>query len=75
MNTPCEICGKPVPDYEPEYCCSGWQCGCMGVPIEPCVCSVECSNALFDHIGMPMDERRKVAGIELWVNPTDPQNP
>lgn len=40
----CELCDKnPVPDYVPEYCCTSINlgeegCGCMGRPIEPCVC-------------------------------------
>ena len=45
MN-PCEICGKPVPDYVPQYCCSGDECGCLGLPIEPCVCGDACWAAL-----------------------------
>jgi hypothetical protein len=38
----CEICGADMPDYEPEYCCDGTMCGCMGMPISPPVCSNEC---------------------------------
>ena len=41
----CLICGKPVPDYEPEICCDGTDCTCQGGPIEPCVCSQECDRA------------------------------
>ena len=43
----CLICNKSVPDYEPKFCCNGYQCGCMGQPIEPCVCSEECYQKLF----------------------------
>lgn len=44
----CVICKIEVPDYEPEYCCSGMQCGCMGAPIEPCVCrKKECLDKVF----------------------------
>ena len=39
---PCEICGKPVSNYKPEYCCDGRSCACGGRPAEPCVCSREC---------------------------------
>ena len=42
----CVICQKPVPDYVPEYCCSGEGCGCLGLPIEPPLCSKECGNKL-----------------------------
>ncbi len=42
----CIICGKEVPDYEPKMCCSGRECGCLGLPTEPCVCSQECYNTV-----------------------------
>lgn len=35
----CVCCGADVPDYEPEYCCSGKDCGCGGGPIEPPLCA------------------------------------
>ena len=63
---PCLICGKPVDDYEPEFCCSGKDCACMGMPTEPCTCSVECERAVFDFIGHPYEERRELAGIAKW---------
>lgn len=59
----CEICLTPVSDYEPEYCCSGYMCGCFGKPIEPCVCSERCYKALMDGIGKPMAQRAKDAEI------------
>lgn len=37
----CEMCNKPVSEYEPEFCCPGRDCGCGGLPIEPCLCD-EC---------------------------------
>lgn len=37
----CEKCGKPVYGWIEERCCSGHECGCMGLPITPCWC-VEC---------------------------------
>lgn len=41
-----KICDMPqcyeiieVPDdYEPEFCCSGYQCGCHGYSINPLFC-------------------------------------
>ena len=68
MTSDCLICEKPVDDYEPKMCCSGFECGCMGLPIEPCVCSIACSDALFKYIGMEYEDRRIKAGIELWVS-------
>jgi len=62
----CIICGKPL-DYEPQYCCDGKDCGCMGGPVEPPVCSTACLDACIDYIGLPFDERRQKAGIELYA--------
>lgn len=42
----CMVCGKEFKDLEPKMCCSGRECGCMGMPIEPIVCSHECYNKL-----------------------------
>ena len=63
----CIICGKPVLDYFPKFCCSGVECGCLGKPIEPCVCSSECDAAVYDFIGLPFDERRQKAGIKKYI--------
>ena len=62
----CLICGKPVPDYEPKYCCNGFECGCMGMPVDPCTCSLRCDQAVFDYIGLTFDERRILAGISRY---------
>ena len=42
----CEICQVFVPGFEYIGCCSGFECGCMGKPIEPCICSTECWEVL-----------------------------
>ncbi|MDF2563749.1 MAG: hypothetical protein K0Q53_144 [Massilibacillus sp.] len=45
----CVACGceiKVEDDYEPEYCCSGKDCGCMGRPINPEFCN-ECEIKIF----------------------------
>ena len=68
---PCMICQKPIPDFKPEYCCDGVDCGCMGMPIYPCVCSDKCYEALMKGIGKPYDERRKDAGIAVYRCPDD----
>ena len=62
----CLICQKPVLIYTPVFCCDDWECGCQGAPLNPCVCSSECSDALFKYIGFPYEERRKKAGIKLY---------
>lgn len=56
MSYLCEHCQKPVCDYTPQICCDGFQCGCMGRPTEPCVCSTECWNALLNHRQMTAEK-------------------
>jgi hypothetical protein len=37
----CDGCGdfiKVTKDYEPSMCCSGFECGCYGMPIDPVFC-------------------------------------
>ncbi|MDD5650781.1 MAG: hypothetical protein PHF86_10275 [Candidatus Nanoarchaeia archaeon] len=67
----CLICGKPIKDYIPKYCCDGTDCGCYGLPIEPCICSDICEKALFDYIGKTMEERRILANIKKWEESTE----
>jgi len=69
----CLICSKPVPEYEPKFCCNGSDCGCMGVPTNPCVCSDECAKALFDGIGKTFEQRRIDAGITRFSADTESQ--
>lgn len=42
----CMKCGTPVPDYEARYCCSGRECGCYGLPLEPPLCE-ECATKFY----------------------------
>lgn len=42
----CMVCGEIFMGPEPKMCCSGRDCGCMGMPIDPIVCSEECYNHL-----------------------------
>lgn len=42
----CMACGKEFMGEEPKVCCSGRECGCMGMPIEPVVCSDDCFNVI-----------------------------
>lgn len=41
---PCVVCGAPVYDYKPKMCCNGSECGCKGLPLEPCTCSKDCEK-------------------------------
>ena len=63
----CLICTKPVPEFVSKYCCNGIDCGCMGQLLEPCICSDRCWDALIAGIGKPYDERRRDAGIEVYL--------
>lgn len=38
----CFVCKREMPDFKPQYCCDGRECGCYGQPIEPPICSIEC---------------------------------
>jgi hypothetical protein len=44
----CCECKQLMPeDYKPsQACCSGYQCGCMGLPDWPAVCSQACNNKM-----------------------------
>lgn len=42
----CEVCGAFVPGFEYRMCCNGFECGCRGLPVEPCVCSEQCWTKL-----------------------------
>ena len=52
----CVVCGKEVPDYEPVYCCNGRDCGCNGLPVEPCLCSKECEDKVIGTVGSQFQE-------------------
>ena len=43
----CIICKKPVEDYKPQMCCNGTDCGCQGLPVEPCLCE-KCEPLICD---------------------------
>ena len=47
MKGYCEICDNEI-DIKP--CCSGFDCGCMGKPTEPPVCSKECYDKYMNQI-------------------------
>lgn len=56
----CMVCGSKFMGPEPKMCCSGRDCGCMGLPTEPIVCSKECYEK-----GIPPQNGDSGATIEL----------
>lgn len=47
----CMVCGTEFLGEEPKFCCSGRECGCMGMPIEPIACSQSCYDKLMNRNG------------------------
>lgn len=43
---------------EPTLCCSGFECGCQGLPVEPPFCSSEC----YENYMIGSDPMQKEAG-------------
>jgi hypothetical protein len=56
MKLNCQVCGKEFEGEEPKMCCSGRDCGCLGLPTEPIVCSKECYDRL------PINKDNKALG-------------
>lgn len=46
VKADCIVCSKQF-DFDPKMCCSGRECGCMGLPTEPQVCSAECFDTAY----------------------------
>ena len=44
----CEVCGKELIDYNPQFCCNAFDCGCQGKPTNPPICSNECWDKLME---------------------------
>ena len=44
----CMGCDEQFEGEEPKMCCSGRDCGCMGLPIEPIICSKECYDKVLN---------------------------
>lgn len=43
----CYRCGKEYEgEYEPQMCCNGVGCGCLGLPDEPPLCD-KCDRIIF----------------------------
>lgn len=48
-STICLVCNKQFM-WTPAYCCSGTDCGCRGMPIEPPLCSTDCEKIFYDNM-------------------------
>lgn len=46
----CQVCGEEWMGEPPKMCCDGRDCGCMGLPIDPILCSRECGEKLFGNV-------------------------
>lgn len=56
----CMVCGSKFMGPEPKMCCNGRDCGCMGLPTEPIVCSKECYEK-----GIPPQKGDSEVAIEI----------
>jgi hypothetical protein len=45
-NQNCMNCEEKFFGQDPQYCCNGSMCGCLGYPTEPVVCSEKCYDEL-----------------------------
>ena len=55
MKGNCEICDAEI---EIHLCCSGRECGCMGMPTEPPVCSKKCYDEFMKKLKEGWEELR-----------------
>ena len=49
--TPNQVCMNCTQEFfgeDPQYYCNGRECGCMGQPVEPVVCSEKCYHELLN---------------------------
>lgn len=61
MKDLCLICSRPVDDYDPGTTDP------TEPPQHPCVCSNKCFRAVMDYVGEDFEERRRLAGIKLYI--------
>jgi hypothetical protein len=66
MKGNCAICDAEI---EVEMCCSGYMCGCMGMPIEPPVCSSknECYDKYMQKIKKRNDNHEEDVDFEIKI--------
>lgn len=51
-NWMCTHCYAPIrvfKEYEEEYCCNGFECGCYGYPSNPVFCD-ECEKQIYGEV-------------------------
>jgi len=65
----CEICKTEI---EIKYCCSGHECGCMGLPIDPPVCSDKCYNEFMNNINLYNIKKEENIEENIEENPDLP---
>lgn len=51
INGYCYVCGNQFLGIEPDRCCGGNMCGCMGMPTDPS--QIVCSNECYDQLMKP----------------------
>ena len=44
----CTVCEKELDGYDPQMCCSSYDCGCMGQPTNPPICSEVCWDKMVE---------------------------
>lgn len=50
----CMYCNEQFEGKEPEICCNSSDCGCMGMPIDPVVCSKGCCEMFINSVKPPL---------------------
>lgn len=59
----CMYCNVQFKGSKPKMCCSGVDCGCMGMPIDPVVCSKGCYDMLTNNaLTALQQENARLAG-------------
>jgi hypothetical protein len=53
----CIKCGIFVDGHDNHMCCNSFDCGCMGMPTNPCFCSEKCYNEFMEDNNI--DESRR----------------
>lgn len=63
MKGYCMVCGVEI---EVHMCCSGYMCGCMGMPTEPPICSEEC---YIEYQSLPVnDDKLDDSDLEIDID-------
>ena len=73
MKGYCMVCDKEI---EVQMCCDGRECGCLGKPVSPPICSDLCYDAIMNdqekYFPKNQDPRdNPLIGDDSWVHDTD----